>query len=161
MSKSTIDKKIVIVHYFMNKSKEAKRKDFTNKKLQKLLYYSQAWSLVLNNKKIIDDKFQAWIHGAAIPSLYRRYKEFGYSQIDEDFDEKEFDILTEEEIELLDDVWEVYGKYDPDYLEELNHSEEPWQIARQNISPFKSSNAVISEEEMKRYYGERLKKAQS
>lgn len=156
MSRSTPDKTVIIAHYFMTKSKEAKRKDFTNKKLQKLMFYAQAWSLVLNKKRLIDDKFEAWVHGAAIPALYRRYKDFAFNPIDEEFDAKEFDSLTDTEKQLLDEVWSVYGKYDANYLELLNHSEEPWQNARQNVSPFESSDAVISETDMKRFYGAKL-----
>lgn len=152
------DKKIVIAHYFMAKSKKSGRKDFTNKKLQKLIFYAQAWNLVFNNEKIINDKFEAWIHGAAIPSLYRHYKKFGFSQIDEKYEDEEFDTLTEKEKTLLDEIWEVYGKYDADYLELLNHSEEPWQKARQNSTPFEPSRAVISEKDMKSYYGDKLGK---
>lgn len=161
MSKSRVDRKIVIAHYLMAKNRAEQRKGFTNKKLQKLMFYAQAWSLVLNDKKLIDDKFEAWIHGAAIPALYGRYKKFGFNDISEDFDESEFSVLDAKDKEILDLVWEVYGKYDADYLEVLNHSEAPWQKARQNTSPLKSSNAVISEEEMKRYYGEKLKSAKN
>lgn len=157
----TQDKKIVIAHYYMDKSKQAKRHDMTNKKLQKLLFYTQAWSLVLNNRKIINDQFEAWIHGAAIPSVYGRYKKFGFSEITEDYDTNEFESLTEPEIQLLDEVWDVYGKYDPDYLEELNHSEMPWQKARQNTSPLEASQAKISEVDMKSYYAEKLQKTKA
>lgn len=156
MSLDKPDKKVVIAHYLMAKNSAEKRKGFTNKKLQKLMFYSQAWSLVLNDRKLIDDKFEAWVHGAAIPSLYGRYKQYGFGEIQDDFDESEFASLSESEKKLLDMVWSVYGKYDADYLELLNHSEEPWQKARQNLSPFESSNAEISEEDMKRYYGEKL-----
>lgn len=145
----------------MSKSREAKRKDFTNKKLQKLLFYAQAWSLVLNDKKLVNDKFEAWIHGAAIPALYGLYKRYGFNNIDEQFDEAEFSKLSDEEKELLDTVWEVYGKYDADYLEVLNHSEGPWQKARQNVSPFEPSSVVISENDMKQYYDEKLKKTEA
>ena len=150
------DKKIIVAHYLMAKNKASKRKGFTNKKLQKLMYYSQAWSLVLNDKRLIDDKFEAWVHGAAIPALYRRYKQFGFGDITEDFNESEFTALDKSDRELLDTVWAVYGKYDADYLELLNHSEEPWQKARQNVSPFESSSTAISESDMKHYYGELL-----
>lgn len=158
MSLSKPDKKIVVAHYFMAKNIADKKEGFTNKKLQKLLFYSQVWSLVLNDKKLIDDKFEAWVHGAAIPSLYGRYKKFGFGEIHEDFDEAEFSILDDADRRLIDMIWSVYGKYDADYLELLNHSEEPWQNARQGVSPFESSSAEISEKDMKRFYGEKLGK---
>jgi uncharacterized phage-associated protein len=56
-------------------------KPITNKKLQKLVYYSQAWSLVLNNKKLFNEPIEAWVHGPAVRSLYCRYKNFGFSPI--------------------------------------------------------------------------------
>ena len=156
----TQDKKVIIAHYFMDKSRKEGR-DLSNKKLQKLMFYSQAWSLVLNDKKLVDDQFEAWIHGAAIPSLYRQYKNYGWGNIDEAFDAAEFSELSEEEKDLLDDVWVVYGKYDADYLELLNHSEEPWQKARENAAPFESSNAVISEDDMRVFYGRKLQEAET
>ena len=160
-SKNKIDKAVVVAHYFMSKSKASKR-DLSNKKLQKLLYYAQAWSLVLNDKKLFDHKFEAWIHGAAIPVIYRRYKDFGFGNIVEDYDESEFDTyLTDEDKELLDEVWDIYGKYDANYLELLNHNEEPWQNARHNLPPFMSSTAEISEKDMKRYYAEKLEKVKA
>ena len=159
-SKKKADKAIVVAHYFMAKSKADGRRDFTNKKLQKLLYYAQAWNLAIHNKPLLKDKFEAWIHGAALPAIYRRYKQFGFEQIDEEYDEKEFDLLSSQEKELLDEVWEIYGKYDPDYLEAINHSEKPWQEARQDLVMNERSTAKISEKLMKEYYAQKLRETE-
>ena len=48
--------------YFIKKGVDEKN-PITNKKLQKLVYYSQAWSLVLNNEKLFNEKIEAWVHG--------------------------------------------------------------------------------------------------
>ena len=153
------DKVILVAHYFMAKSKEKGTNDLSNKKLQKLLYYAQAWSLVLRDKKLFKDKFEAWIHGAAIPVVYRRYKQYGFNPIDEKFDEGELESLSEDEKQLLDEVWDVYGKYDADYLEALNHSEEPWQKARRELQPFQPCSMKIDETTMKNFYGAKLEKS--
>ncbi len=159
-TKKEIDKVYVIVRYFMQKSRQAKRNDFTNKKVQKLLFYAQAWSLVLNKKPLFNEKFEAWVHGAAIPKVYRTYSKFGTNQIEEEIEVEEFGkILSEEEKDLLDNIWEVYGKYDADYLELLNHQEDPWQNARAGMPAGMASNAVIDEGVMREYYGEKLKRA--
>lgn len=34
-----------------------------NLKLQKLMYYIQAWSLGINGKPMMNGKFEAWVHG--------------------------------------------------------------------------------------------------
>ena len=70
--------------YLANKDKKV----ITNKKLQKLVYYSQAWSLVMNDKKLFKDPIEAWVHGPAVRSLYVQYKNFGFSPIQEEVDEK-------------------------------------------------------------------------
>lgn len=155
---SKTDRVFVIAHYFMTKSKQSGRKDLTNKKLQKLLYYSQAWSLVLENKKLFQDDFEAWIHGPAIPRVYRRYKNFGFNPIEEKFNSNEFTSLSDEEKTLLDQIWKIYGKYDANYLEVLTHSEEPWQAARQETESYESSSHTISPQSMRKYYGQKLKK---
>ena len=58
---------------------------------------------------------------------------------------------------VLDAVWQIYGKYDGNYLEYLTHSEEPWQKARQNLSPVESSTNAISATDMRKYYSKILK----
>ena len=156
----TKDKVYIIAHYFMHKSRQEGKPGFTNKKLQKMLFYAQAWSLVLNDKPLFNEKFEAWVHGAAIPKVYRAYSKFGASQIDEDIKEEEFKMLDNEEKALLDNIWEVYGKYDADYLELLNHQEEPWQKARADMPSGMASSAEISEDVMREYYGKRLKQAE-
>ena len=49
----------------------------SNLKLQKLLYYAQAWHLAIYDTRLFPERFQAWVHGPVIPEIYHRYKEFG------------------------------------------------------------------------------------
>ena len=56
-----------------------------NKKLQKLLYYTKAWGLVYFADGIIDDQFEAWVHGPVCPSVYVEYKPFGYKPLSVDY----------------------------------------------------------------------------
>lgn len=39
----------------------------TNKRLQKLLYYVKAWGLVYFEDGIVNDDFEAWVHGPVVP----------------------------------------------------------------------------------------------
>ena len=45
-----------------------------NLKLQKLLYYLQAWSLGINNERFLNCKFEAWVHGPVCRELYNRFR---------------------------------------------------------------------------------------
>lgn len=152
------DRAILIARYFIFKNIKDKR-SLSNKKLQKLLYYAQAWNLVLNNKKIFNNEIEAWIHGPAIRSVYKNYKEFGFNDVKDEIDTKEFEKnLSRSEIKVLNAVWEVYGKYDADYLEQLSHSEEPWIKTRNNLLPYEGSTRVIPTALMKNYYGRQISK---
>lgn len=142
--------------YLSNKDKKA----ITNKKLQKLVYYSQAWSLVLHNKKLFRDPIEAWVHGPAVRNLYIQYKKFGFNPITEEVDEKTIKIQTKDK-KLLNEVWKVYGKFDSEYLEMLSHLEQPWQDARSGLQDHESSNNEITAEAMKGFYVAKLEKVQS
>ena len=43
-------------------------------KLQKLIYYSQAWSLVWDDEPLFPERIEAWINGPVVPELYERHK---------------------------------------------------------------------------------------
>ena len=149
-------KSLAIAEYFIRKSQEDRRV-ITNKKLQKLLYYAQAWSLVFNDRKIFDDPIEAWVHGPAVPLVYSEFKKFGFGGINIKVNEDDFAFLSIKEREILDDVWKAYGKFDADYLELLTHGESPWQEARAGVSSDASSSREIDTDAMKKYYGNRFK----
>jgi uncharacterized phage-associated protein len=145
-----------VAEYFIHLSKTDKRKrGISNKKLQKLVYYAQAWSLVLTNNPLFHEPFEAWIHGPAIPALYRKFKQFGFKPVESQ--NPKFDPDGFPHKDILDEVWRVYGKYDADYLEILTHQEEPWIRAREALEFEESSNKEISTEIMKNFYMQKLK----
>ncbi len=53
----------------------------THLKLQKLLYYAQAWSLVLKGKSLFEEDFEAWAHGPVLPSIFEQYKNMGFQAL--------------------------------------------------------------------------------
>lgn len=143
--------------YFLYLANQEK-KPITNKKLQKLVYYAQAWSLVLNNKKLFNEPIEAWVHGPAVRSLYVQYKKFGFEPIQEEIKASEFNISGKTK-KFLDTVWQAYGKFDAGYLEMLTHSEKPWREAREGIQSSESSDNEISLKTMKSYYSKRMEEA--
>lgn len=149
-----------VAQYFIHRANQ-QPSVITNKKLQKLVYYAQAWSLVLRDQKLFSEEIEAWVHGPAVRSLYGQYKQFGFTGIRENIDPNSFKQLSAEEKSLLDEIWKVYGKFDAGYLEMLTHSEAPWQTARAGIESHQSSSNVISTESMKEFYTQRLTQSQS
>ena len=158
---STLSKKITaidVAEYFIDKSNKDLR-SITNKKLQKLVYYSQAWSLVLSDEELFEEKIEAWVHGPAIRSLYIKYKSFGFSPIKKEPDITSLNSLSASIKNLLANVWSVYGGFDADYLEMLTHSEKPWQEAREGLQSSENSENKISLEIMKTFYSQKLETA--
>lgn len=127
----------------------------THLKLQKLIYYAQAWSLAIRNRPLFREDFQAWAHGPVVESVYREFREFGWDAIPAPESVPEFDAETEE---LLSDVLEVYGDFSAKHLEQMTHAERPWVDARGNLPPEARSNAIIPKEAMAKYYRELLER---
>ncbi|MCX6789823.1 MAG: DUF4065 domain-containing protein [Candidatus Gribaldobacteria bacterium] len=159
LNSPNFSKAIMVAEYFIKKNFEDK-KGLDKLKLQKLLYYSQAWNLVINKRPLFPEKIEAWVHGPVIPEIYQAFKNFDFANPPIEILNDDFSIFKAEEKKVLDSVWESYGKYDGNYLEILTHKETPWQEARKNLSPSDVSNNIISEEQMEKYYGEKLKATQ-
>lgn len=121
----------------------------THLKLQKLVYYSQAWHLALFNKPIFVEEIQAWSHGPVIPSVFRRYRGKGFEAIDAPQKCKTFDNKTEQ---LLKEINSIYGRLTAKDLERLTHSEAPWIIARNGLPVEVASTNVISHDSMREHY---------
>lgn len=155
---SSITKKVSalsVAEYFIDKANR-ENKPITNKKLQKLVYYAQVWSLVINNEKLFPERIEAWVHGPAIPAVYRKFRVFEFNPIQLDTSDLSFNF-SKKQTDLLESIWNIYGKYDAEYLEALSHSELPWQEARKDVSPSESSNSIISLVMAKKFYAGKLK----
>jgi uncharacterized phage-associated protein len=124
--------------------------DLTPLKLQKLLYYCQAWSLVFRNSPLFIDRIEAWVHGPVVPRVYHKYKEFGCSPISGHRSLKS--SATADVLKILEKVLKSYGRKNGRFLEHLTHSELPWKLARKGLEPMQKSQRVISLDWMKSYY---------
>lgn len=120
-------------------------------KLQKLVYYSQAWNLAWDYKPIFKEDFQAWANGPVCPELYQFYVgKFELSK--NDFNDIKSPELTKEEKENIDIVLKDYADKEPIYLSYLTHEEQPWRLARGNTPPGMECNNIISQDSIQQYY---------
>ena len=60
---------------------EDKDYGISNLKLQKILYLIQAYFLIQTKKPCFSEEIEAWDFGPVIPEVYRRYKQFGSTDI--------------------------------------------------------------------------------
>jgi uncharacterized phage-associated protein len=135
----------------------------SHKKLQKLLYYVEAWHLVNFDNPILNEDFQAWVHGPVVPELYHKLKEFGFNDlkvVNDEFETVDGKInsiilknkISDETIEFVYSVLDRYGSLTSFELELLSHSEAPWLEARQDYPPHKPCTNIISKDRMKAFY---------
>jgi uncharacterized phage-associated protein len=127
----------------------------SNLKLQKLLYYAQAWHLALHGKSLFCDPIEAWVHGPVVPAVYRRFKQFGWKPIQ--LKPKPSRLSPAAKSHVMD-VMSAYGALSAFDLERLVHQEEPWRIARGDIAPDAPCRNIIGPDSMRSYYHSRLKK---
>ena len=124
----------------------------SNKKLQKLCYYAQAWYLALNNEPLFDEDFEAWIHGPVCPPLYHLYKHNGYGNITTNQGIPNVIANDEYLTNFIENIYEMYGNMSGNELENLSHKEYPWINARRGLKDWESSNNTISRNDMINYY---------
>jgi uncharacterized phage-associated protein len=122
-------------------------------KLQKLVYYGQAWSLALHARPLFEQDVQAWAYGPVVYDLFKQHRgRFVVSGATVQGDATCVDHEPEAR-DLLDRILSSYGTLDGARLSDLTHSEEPWLLARQVTPDGGPSQAVISHASMRAFYG--------
>ena len=134
-----------VAHYVLSKLG-----NMTTMKLQKLAYYSQAWSLVWDEEPIFNEKIEAWANGPVVPELFFAHQgEFTVTE-EPKGDSKN---LTELQVDTIDAVIKHYGDKSGAWLSDLTHKEAPWADARSGVPDHVRSNVEITLGAMADYYG--------
>ena len=120
-------------------------------KLQKLCFYAQAWAIAWTEKPLFAEEFEAWRNGPVSPDLFRLHQ--GQFTVRPDDIPGHPEVLTEDELETLNEVLEHYGSWEPYRLREQTHSEAPWKNARGNLPWNAPCNTVITKESLGAFYG--------
>lgn len=151
---SPIDLSKYVIKYVNNMGHEV-----NHLKLQKLIYYTDAWHSVFIGKPLIIEDFQAWMHGPVVRTLWDYYKGEsilnGVISYRDDPTDLMLDV-TFEQMEIINDVLDEYGDKSSYYLECLTHDEYPWQHARRGYAPSDKCTNIIPKEIIKQFYEEKL-----
>ena len=102
----------------------------TTWKLQKLVYYAQAWSLVWDERALFQARIEAWANGPVVPALYQEHR--GMFQV-RSWSKGNPNQLTKSERETVDAVLKFYGPKTSQWLSDLTHAEKPWREARGSL----------------------------
>tara|TARA_R110002124_G_scaffold149220_1_gene315011 strand:- start:149415 stop:149861 length:447 start_codon:yes stop_codon:yes gene_type:complete len=123
----------------------------TAMKLQKLVYYSQAWHCVWEEADLFDSEIQAWANGPVIIDLYKHHAgEFMLSP--DKLSGTDYPDLSSAETESINAVCEHYSKFTAQQLSDKTHNEAPWIKAREGLEDGDRSAAPITLASMHQYY---------
>lgn len=160
-------KAMEIAEYVINYSNEIGN-PVSNLKLQKLLYYIQATTLVERGIKCFEEPIVAWEFGPVVVLVYQVFREYGREDIPKQvssgkvkFDSTKMKIVLVEYSQIdnlckkiIEKIVEAYEYIkNPFELVEKTHCEIPWQ--RTNI------NEEIDCELIREYYSKNIEKLYS
>lgn len=130
---------------------EADTAEISNLKLQKLLYYCQAYSLALTGQPLFDEEIEAWSYGPVVPSIYQEYKRYGNSNMPVRDIKSCAGIGNETAEGIARLVKRQKGIYTGFALIRQTHGETPWREAIQV-----HQNAPISNQSMLDYFADKV-----
>lgn len=134
----------------------------SNLKLQKVLYFIQAYFLISTPEACFAEQIEAWDFGPVVPEAYHEYKQYGsgdipyitsYIQFDEediwnsasiDFSDN---IISDDDKKLIDMVVDKFSEYSATDLVTLTHRQAPWKDAY-----VRGMNNAIKNESIKEYF---------
>lgn len=119
-------------------------------KLHKLVYYCQAFSLVVWGRPLFDARIEAWANGPVCPELFNKHSDqyvvslesMGWNPVS----------LAAEETDCIDRVVEALGDLSGIELSQLACAERPWIDAHKDATNGKRSHNVITHEAIEAYY---------
>ncbi len=126
-----------------------RRGPMTAMKLQKLVYYAQAWSLVLDDKPIFTDTIEAWANGPVVRALYEHHRGKFTVSAWEVGDSTRIHGATRE---TVDAVLRSYGSKSAEWLVAATHREAPWKNARRGLGPNDRCDRPITRKMIKDFY---------
>lgn len=125
----------------------------THLKLQKLVYYAQAWHLAYFDKPIFEEDLKAWTHGPVATTVWHKYKEYGWNALPASEKVPDFQRET---LALLAAVYDSYSPFSAKQLEEMTHREDPWIEARGSLPLEARCDTHIKKQTMAQYYRTRI-----
>lgn len=126
-------------------------------KLQKTMFFVEAFHLAIFNKSLVGENFEAWVNGPVLRSVYNEYKsqsKASYIISVPEFDETSFwrQFENPKQLYTIDKVIEYLNRFDSRSLSESSHRHLPWKEAREGLTANEKSDDPISKDLIRKYY---------
>lgn len=133
-------------------------------KLQKLLFYCEAYHLAYFDKPLIEEEFEAWLHGPVCREVFEIYKSKAVLYSDLNFEGNPEKVrseiknvgLSSDQHSLINDVLSTLNTWTAFELENATHNEKPWIDARNGYASGEKCAVKISKETMMVFYKSEL-----
>lgn len=138
--------------------------DLSNLKLQKILYFIQAYyvSKSKDKKPCFKDRIEAWDFGPVVPKVYHEYKKYGstnipavttYIKLDRNniwnskVVEYSDEFIEDYDKEIINNLVDNFSRFSTTVLVRITHNQLPW------IEAYKcGKNSEITIEAIRRYF---------
>lgn len=154
-----------VARYIINYSND-QNYGVSNLKLQKLLYFVQAFFLINTKEKCpcFSNLIEAWDFGPVVPDVYHEYKQYGSTDIPKinsffifnsenpwsvstvDYDNS---IIDGSDKKLINEVVNHFANYSATDLVAITHQQAPWKNA---YKPYQ--NNIITNEAISEYFSD-------
>jgi len=121
----------------------------TYMKLEKIVYYAQAESLVHYKRPLFKEKIEAWAAGPVVRELFEKHKGLRYLN---NVSLGNSGNLTVEQKACVNWAIDKFGNVDGDTLSHLTHLELPWAKARGGIPDNEPSRNEITQQSIQDFY---------
>lgn len=153
-------KALDVARYVINCSNEY-RYEISNLKLQKLLYFIQAFYLSSGNcTPCFDDEIEAWKFGPVVKCVYEEYRQFGANNIPRVYEYTVFDsekaetkvyeysddIIKKEDRDKILLLIKSFSSFTASQLVDITHRQSPW------LNACNSSDRIITKEAIKEFF---------
>lgn len=138
-------------NYFDLQTDDPNVEELTQMKAMKLLYYMQAASLVINNRKLFKDDIVAWKYGPAVARVHQKYKNKRriVGKISQ-FDRNDYQLVenTPKDISVIKSVYHRFSTMSAYDLMRKTHQEKPWRETPQS--------EAINTNKIKEYFAKKM-----
>lgn len=137
------DNALAVANYFIDLA-NSENKTITQLGLMKRVYIAHGFSLAINNKSLLDPRFdtvEAWRYGPVIPCVYHSFKQYRANPITEktvimEWDETKGEpyfhtpeLKDEQAKKIVQMVWKRYAKMSDSEMVALTHKPgTPWAV---------------------------------
>lgn len=133
----------------------AKGLSISHLKLQKLIYFINAWHLAYFDQPLVADDFEAWVHGPVSRKVWDHFKH--ESTLNDELDkracESDFEReTTDDQRDLVMNVINTYSCASPHALEDITHAEPMWIQARKGLHCYEPCDNKMDLQAIKEYY---------